>query len=305
MWFKNPKFLKAKKDFIDQVSPWQLSSLHYFLPKIIFICGGDEKYHKNRGLLEEYFIKHHPKWLTFRAEDAWDVISQDDTSNALVLEEWLADFSDVVIIIVESFGTVGELGAFSLSPTLRKKLLPILDIKYKKELSFINTGPIKWIDKDSKFQPSIYTKFDSILTCVPEIEERINKRSWDFRLIQIKYGNYHFSNKVLLFFLVYIVSALGPITVKEIVSITNSLIGYKEKNIIDFVLSIGVALHIFSTIKLENSEYFSCTNHEKFKDYSTNLFLNRIQASRAKCFSLLYSISDYRDVLRKVVKIAS
>ena len=108
------------------------------MPKIVFICGGDESYCKNRAKLETYIQNHLPKYLTFRAENAWAVISEHFNSdksnketNALALEEWLADFSDIVIILVESFGTVAELGAFSLSPVLRKKLIPILDKRYK------------------------------------------------------------------------------------------------------------------------------------------------------------------------------
>jgi hypothetical protein len=48
----------------------------------------------------------------------------------------------------------------------------------------------------------------------------------------------------MLFFLVYVVSALGPITLKEIVGITDDTIGYKEKKVVNFILSVGVALNI-------------------------------------------------------------
>jgi len=97
---------------------------------MIFICGGDESTCKNRKTIEEYFKKHLPKFLTFRAENAWEIFSKDKKENVLALEEWLADFSDVVIVLVESYGTAAELGAFALSNTLRIKLLPIVDIKW-------------------------------------------------------------------------------------------------------------------------------------------------------------------------------
>jgi len=63
-------------------------------------------------------------------ENAWEIFSKDKKENVLALEEWLADFSDVVIVLVESYGTAAELGAFALSNTLRIKLLPIVDIKW-------------------------------------------------------------------------------------------------------------------------------------------------------------------------------
>lgn len=306
MWFKHPKYLVARKHFASEFTPWKLTNLHYFLPKVIFICGGDENYCKNRRIIEEYFQKHLPKLLTFRAEDAWEVISQDKNANALALEEWLADFSDIVIIIVESFGTVAELGAFSLSNTLRKKLLPILDVSYVKDESFINTGPIRWVDNDSKFSPSIHANFETILTCIPEVEERINRRTIEAIHTSGTFGNYNFSNKVMLFFLVYLVSALGPITLKEVVGVTNQVIGYKNKKAINFILSVGVALNVFDVLCIEGEEYFACVDYEKlFRDLSTKAFLHGIQASRARSLSSLLRISSYRDVLRKVVENAA
>ena len=176
MWFKHPRYLRAKENFISSFFPSNLNSFNYILPKVLFICGGDEAFCSNRGLLEKYITKHHKEFITFRAELAWEVISNLGTHrnvNALSLEEWLADFSDVVIILVESYGTVAELGAFSLSPVLRKKLLPILDKKFESHKSFINTGPVTWVNSESKFGPTIYTEFETILTCVPKINERI------------------------------------------------------------------------------------------------------------------------------------
>jgi hypothetical protein len=306
VWFKHPKYRVARKNFTSEFSPWELSYLHYFLPKVIFICGGDEKKFKNRKIIEGYFQKHIKNSITFRAENAWKIISQDKSTNALSLEEWLADFSDVVIILVESFGTVAELGAFSLSNTLRKKLLPILDSSYVKDQSFINTGPIQWIDKDSKFKPSIIGNFQAILTCMPEVEERINRRIFEYIFAERKFGKYGFSNKLMLFFFVYLISALGPITIEEIVGITNDIINYKDKKIISFILSIGVALNVFRIINIGKNLFYSCIDYEKlFRDPSTNIILNRIQLSRARSLSSLNAILAYRNTLAKVVNNAA
>lgn len=301
MWFKHPKYLVARSNFCSEFTAWKLTYLHYSLPKVIFICGGNEEHCPNRSIIEEYFQKHLPKILTFRAEDAWKIISQDQNVNALSLEEWLADFSDVVVILVESFGTVAELGAFSLSNTLRKKLLPILDTSHSRDDSFINTGPIRWVDKDSKFSPSIHTNFQAILTCIPEVEERINRRTIEAIYASRRFGSYNFSNKVMLFFLVYLVAAMGPISIKEVVGITNDIIKYKDKKVINFILSVGVALNIFSVITINKNEYFSCIDYKKlFRDSSTKIFLNNIQTSRARSLSSLSTIQQFRNTLEKV-----
>ena len=89
------------------------------------------------------------------------------------MEDQLAGLADVVMIVVESPGTSCELGAFSLSPGLRKKLLPLIDISFKGSQSFINTGPVRWIDKESDYGPTIYGHHDVILEVMPEIERRL------------------------------------------------------------------------------------------------------------------------------------
>ena len=90
-------------------------------PKVVFICGG--KNSKRREQLEKYIQKHHPnKFLLFEAEDVWNFIRHDfSDSNALQLEEKLADYADAIIVLVESYGSVAELGAFSINKNLRQK----------------------------------------------------------------------------------------------------------------------------------------------------------------------------------------
>ena len=78
------------------------------------------------------------------------------------MEAKLAALSDFVLI-VESPGTFAELGVFSLSDELRKKLLPILDIKYRSGQSFVETAPVRWTNRDSDLRPSIWVSHESIL----------------------------------------------------------------------------------------------------------------------------------------------
>lgn len=124
LWDKNPIYLKVKSNFTQAVKEMTLEHLDEYLPKVAFICGGDPRYNKNRIYIESYFNKK-MKWLHFRAEKAWEIISKiSKEHNALEMEEWLASFSDSILIIVESFGTVAELGAFSSNEKLRKNFYP-------------------------------------------------------------------------------------------------------------------------------------------------------------------------------------
>lgn len=301
-WYSHPHYLNAKKRFISDFSAWQLTNLHHSLPKIVFICGGQDKTCCNRRIIEEYFQKHLPRFLTFRAEDAWEVISKKSiTVNALALEEWLASFSDVVIILVESSGTVAELGAFSLSNSLRQKLLPILSNEYAKDESFINTGPVKWVDNDSKFKPCIYANFDSILTAIPEIEDRIRYTASEYTRNTKVHGRYRYTNKVLLFFLLNLLVSLGPISIEEIKDISKILIHYDDVNNIKFVLSVGVALKIYGVVDYDGEEYYYCNDFKKlFTADSTRRFLHLIQSRRSKSLSSLIYIKEYKQALSLV-----
>lgn len=313
MWFKHPKYLNARSDFVRNFSASELTQLSYSLPKILFICGGEEKSCKNRAILESYIKKHHKEYLTFRAELAWEVISNSESSrnvNALALEEWLADFSDIVIILVESFGTVAELGAFSLSQGLRKKLLPILDKKFERHNSFINTGPVMWVNNDSKYKPAIYSDFSTILTCIPKINERLSRKLRSSVSYDNLYGNYKYSPKVLLFFLLYLIASLGPIRSDEILELSNTIINFKDKSknksTMNFMLSLGVALGLFKESRLHNQSYYSCVDFDKFFNHdSTKKLLENILKSRARALSDLIMIPHFKDGLRKVMNDAT
>ncbi len=233
MWSKHPEFIKARNGLIKELEQASSLSSHKAarsrlfgkapLPKIVFICGGDPKYCSNRGKIEKYITTHRDDILTFRAEYAWNAINTMHSNvNALELEEWLADFSDVVIILVESFGTVAELGAFSISKPLRKKLLPILDKNFESDESFINTGPVKWVDDDSVFSPSIYADFKVILTAMPDVISKLDyKRSpiYNSRKQESTYGDLRFTKKEFLFMVILIVASIGPIDEDSIVEI--------------------------------------------------------------------------------------
>lgn len=308
MWSKHPKYVTARKDFVANFSANELTQLSYSLPKILFICGGEEQSCKNRGILEKYISKHHKEYLTFRAELAWEVISSSDNSrdvNALALEEWLADISDIVIILVESFGTVAELGAFSLSPSLRKKLLPILDKKFERHNSFINTGPVMWVNNDSKFNPTIYTDFKTILTCIPQINDRLNRKVKSSVSKSNLHGLYSYSPKVLLFFLLYVIASLGPINSKEISKLCHDIISLKDRNKsnINFMLSLGIALGLFKKTQVELDYYYSCVDFDKFFNHeSTKKMLAKILKSRARALSDLIMIPAFKVELSKVMK---
>ncbi len=129
------------------------------------------------------------------------------------MEADLASLADVVVVIVESPGTIAELGAFSNSDALRPKILPIVDKDYEGEPSFICNGPLQWIDRESIFSPTIYVPLETILLAVSDIEERISRIP---KAKPTAISDLAESPKHLLFFLCDLVGVIYPATIEMV-----------------------------------------------------------------------------------------
>jgi hypothetical protein len=144
------------------------------LKHIVFLCGAANSI--ARPNLHNYLSTWEAEtMLVFKADDVWAKIASTAGLNALQMEGLLADLADAVIIIVESPGTFAELGAFSNSEPLRRKLLPVLDIRYRDANSFINSGPVHWVNSDSLFRPTVTVDLSTILVAAKEITDRLDR----------------------------------------------------------------------------------------------------------------------------------
>lgn len=117
----------------------------------IFLCGADinnssTTRFKVAQLFEDWWSKYF--FRIYYPEDIFDeLLYSSESKDLLSLENLLAKSVDVIIMIPESPGSFAELGAFANDELLRKKMICILDIKYKKNKSFINQGPVKLVKK--------------------------------------------------------------------------------------------------------------------------------------------------------------
>ena len=185
---------------------------------IVFLCGKRDSY--VRPLIKDYLAAHSPELLVFYADTVWEHVKDLENLNALEIEEELGRFADALVIVVESPGTFAELGAFSLSPELRRKLLIVLDSEYQGEPSFINTGPVRWIDKESRFKPSLHCSFDSFGPSLEIIRQRLNQIPQTGRLpLHVSTKRFEEKPKNLLFLISDIVSLIGPATRNEILDV--------------------------------------------------------------------------------------
>jgi hypothetical protein len=205
-WLAHPRYIPLRDSLIESLR----SPEYRFrgLERVLFFCGGAAS--PRRDVLRDYFRRHAPWLNVFYAESAWEQLATRSTLGALKIEADLAALADLVIIIVESPGTFAELGAFSLSDPLRKKLLPIVDTIYENATSFISTGPLKWIDAESIFAPTLYVPLSRILKIIDQIEERIQRIP---RTRAIGLSDLTSSPRHLLFFICDLMAIIYPATV--------------------------------------------------------------------------------------------
>lgn len=121
-------------------------------PKFVFLCGSaynENKYDEtNRGITEKYLKSKSENIFIVLSEKLWED-SFNSNIDLLTFEEFLAEVSDAIILFVESPGSFCELGAFAYAEKLfSDKLIIVIDRKYKKDKSFIITGPTAKAQKD-------------------------------------------------------------------------------------------------------------------------------------------------------------
>jgi hypothetical protein len=268
---------------------------------VVFLCGGENS--PRRETLRKYLEKKHPELNIFYAERVWDVIAADPGLSSLKMEGDLASLSDMVVVIVESPGTFAELGAFSHVPALRKKLLPIVDKKYISSTSFIRTGPLRWIDDDSEFKPTIYVPLARILESVDEIEARLARIPLQRA---VKLSDLTTSPKHLLFFLCDLVAVITPATLATIAHFLNRIApGISSMGIdVGTLVGLGVAMGLLRENSVISggiaSAFFSPAKKDALEHPYHRIAWVNLPSLRAEFLSALMSIPEAAAIMTEV-----
>ncbi len=119
----------------------------------IFLCGGaGKKELAFRRLVGTSICKIRSKYRysVYYPEDMFvELVLGHQKQDLLTLENLLASSVSAVAILLQSAGTFTELGAFSNHELLKNKLVVIVDPKYRKAQSFINTGPLRHLKNET------------------------------------------------------------------------------------------------------------------------------------------------------------
>ncbi len=150
----------------------------YNFKTTIFLCGAGKSQKDKMRFKIENALKNSWQYL-FRydfiyAEDIFDeLLYSSKTKDLLSLEGLLAESVDAIVLIPESPGSFAELGAFANDEKLRKKLICIIDNKYKKDKSFINQGPLKLV-KEANSMGLIFVDSNDIGNVIDKLTTSLN-----------------------------------------------------------------------------------------------------------------------------------
>lgn len=147
----------------------------------IFLCGASrDMINSTRFKIEELLLRkfyYQLKYQIVYPEDLFtDLLLGHGRHDLISLENVLADSVDAIVIIVESWGAVAELGMFSSNEGLRKKIVCIIDKKYKKSKSFIQLGPVRLM-RDKKEGVVLYEDFTNLDPEIKRIHQAIHSIS--------------------------------------------------------------------------------------------------------------------------------
>lgn len=157
----------------------------------LFLCGGasNKKYTSNRDLLRKRLSKN-DKLSIFYPEDMFMELLSRKKYDLFTLENFLAENSDLIIIVCESPGSFTELGAFTSNKKTLDKLIVLIQKKYKNDKSFIMQGPVQYIQTYDK-KKVIY--FNNNLDDMEHaVEAFLKSEYWFFgsKKYARKYGKY-------------------------------------------------------------------------------------------------------------------
>jgi len=178
--------------------------------------------------------------------------------NLLELENELAHNVDLVIIPLESLGTIAEFGAFASFETIRSKIIVINDTGHKLTQSFVNLGPLKLIKQQHPDNVMYYDNDNR-----DELVEKVVTRIKYLKNRQPKSEVNNLFN--LTRFILFLIGIYQPISKEDI---RHMILNWKSQikdHYIEPCLTILIRNHIVLS-KIDNYvELFSLT--EKGHDY--------------------------------------
>jgi hypothetical protein len=244
---------------------------------LIFLCGANQSSlvpSVRRAFIKKAVEAKLPHARIVYAEKVMEELaSHGPHKNLLDIEHEISSIADWVLIVLESYSSFCELGAFA-DKKFRKKLIVINDLTYKVQPSFINHGPIRAIEEDVspkhvmwyKMEPDGVTRLDSIGSTLSSILDIVGKRKLREKLPKDAFLPSQ-NNQNALFFLHDLIHLCGPITHAETISLYKQIFGDLP---FDEVKALRGVLHASGFLESKGEgkdKTYISTNPETFIDF--------------------------------------
>lgn len=275
--------IRTKKLIHKRVDALQraINNSRVYLPsdisKFVFLCGANkapEEISERRKALIEFSKANLPHTHFFLAEKMFSTLKDEGhKGNILDVENLISDFSDYILIILESPSAFTELGAFS-HEKLRSKLVVINNSEFRNEESFINLGPIKAIEEKSGAERIVYYKMrkdgvenrDAIGDTFHQIyklfKDPIKSTGKAVDLATLNPGmNFDKKSAMFIHDLIYL---SGPILHKELIELLKLIFGRDNYNKAAHLLAI---LSSFESIERNEKGLYRSKLNETYYDF--------------------------------------
>ena len=174
----------------------------------IFLCGAastKEHVSYRDSLRKKLEIKEYLSILY--PEDMFMELLRRKKYDLLTLEKFLANNSDLIIIVCESPGSFTELGAFVNNNDTLEKVVVLLQTKYKNAKSFIRQGPVEYVKRKNKnnviyFNNNVDEAAEEIQKTIRSKFMFLNRRRMEtkFKDLNLISGQYYFIILLLYFY---------------------------------------------------------------------------------------------------------
>ncbi|MEX9760850.1 retron St85 family effector protein [Providencia rettgeri] len=249
-----------------------------FMPPIIFVCGGP--INANPISVRDYFFshvaQHNPKLLDslVLAEDFKDYFKDGAYSDLMSFEDDIANISTLVIICLESAGSLVELGLFVNRKNLAQKLhvvAPLEEIEgtpnknITPRSSFIYLGPLEYLKSLEPNSVSVFPWPDKTRLKYDEIEliyDDVNTRLKNVK----KTEKYNSGNTGHLAILIYEIILLSePIKKTEIEWALYCIDIDVSQKLISRLLYLLTKMKLISSISYSRTDYYYVIGHKESK----------------------------------------
>lgn len=138
----------------------------------VFLCGAKTSDNTSIRDLAESKLSQQTKLNIVYPEWLFANLMREGQHDLLSLEKDLAKNVDIIVLPLEGYGSICELGAFASNDELVERLFVLNDQVHKRKRTFINDGPIRLINRNAEGNVVYYDSHDKD-SAVTAIENRL------------------------------------------------------------------------------------------------------------------------------------